>query len=94
MTATHPDLLADLVEGQTYQLGTSAEHPDGSGCVRWELFLYQNEGWHQIETRVTAKPPNGHYLEPARGWLRTLGLDPDGIDIVMILPDGYERLRP
>lgn len=94
MTAT-ADILGNLVEGSTYQLDTA---PDGEGGTRWDLFLYQRVedvlGWHQIETRTTATPPNGHYRDAGRGWLRSLGHDPDAMDIVMILPDGVERLRP
>lgn len=103
MTATNPDLLEDLVEGSTYMLGTG----DCGDGVMWTLSLLGQpdpefagqlpdgfQTWNPVATRETARPVNGHYRESARGWLRTLGLDPDGIDIVMVLPDGYERLRP
>lgn len=107
MTAT-PDLLEDLVEGQTYLLATSWEYPDGTGGVRWQLQRYQQpepgtlripgtDGpmWCEVETpQVTPKPPTGRYREAARGWLRSLGYDPDAMDLVLVLPDGNERLRP
>lgn len=102
MTAT-TDILGDLVEGQTYQLDTS---PDGQGGTRWDLFIYQRPdsevarvagqgaGWHQVASAVTAKPEPGRYRAAALGWLRTLGHDPDAMDLVLILPDSLERLRP
>jgi hypothetical protein len=106
MTVT-PDLLEELVEGQTYLLGTSWEHPDGSGGVRWQLQRYQQPGpealrvpgmdgamWCPVETRLTAKPPNGHYREVVPGCLMAMGYDLRSMDIILILPDGNERLRP
>lgn len=93
MTAT-PDLLADPVEGQTYQLDTS---PDGQGGIRWNLFDYRRvDGrmtWWQIATCTTAKP-TGRFRDVAFGWLRALGHDPAAMDLVLFLDDGYERLRP
>lgn len=93
MTAT-PDLLADLVEGQTYQLDTA---PDGTGGIRWDLFRYSRTdgqlGWRQIATHTTPVPTGG-YRSPALGWLRSMDLDPGAMDLVLILPDGLERLRP
>lgn len=101
---TAPDVLEGLVEGETYQLATS---PDGEGGVRWQLHRYQQPGpgtlrmsgtggpmWCQIATGTTSTPPSGRYAGAARGWLRALGYDPGAMDLVLILPDGVERLRP
>lgn len=100
MTAT-PDLLADLVEDQTYQVHTS---PDGQGGTRWFLMRYQvpppeacfgeaRLTWFQVATCTTATP-NGRFRDVAFGWLRSLGHDPAAMDLVLFLDDGYERLRP
>lgn len=91
-----PAILNDLVEGRTYQLDTS---PDGSGGTRWDLFLYArpmpglDPVWRQIATYTTAKPTGG-YRAAALGWLRSMELDPAAMDVILILPDGLERLRP
>jgi len=104
MTAT-ADILADLVEDQTYQVHTS---PDGQGGTRWFLMRYQRPGpghlpgpggpdaalWCEVSTCTTAKPPTGSYRNTAFGWLRSLGHDPAAMDLVLFLDDGFERLRP
>lgn len=93
MTATPDvDVLADPVEGQTYQLHTD---PDGPGGTRWQLMRYQRfEGeltWLQVATCTSATPQADRYRDTARGWLRSLGHDPDAMDLILLLPDGYER---
>jgi hypothetical protein len=94
MTAT-PDVFGGPVEGLTHELHVD---PDGCGSMRWQLMRYQrHEGemaWVQVATHTTATPPNGHYRDSARGWLLSLGYDPDAMDLILILPDGVERLGP
>lgn len=92
MTATTHDLFANLVEGHTYQVSTSR---DGLGGTRWQLMRYQRfDGelvWLQVATCTSATPEDGRYRDTARGWLRSLGHNPDEMDLILILPDGIER---
>lgn len=94
MTAT-PDVLDDLVEGRTYQLHTA---PDGLGGIRWQLMRFQrHEGvlaWLQVATRTTTAAADADYHAAGLNWMWNLGYDPDAMDVILILPDGIERLRP
>lgn len=102
MTAA-TDILGELVEGQTYELDAS---PDGRGGVRWDLFIYQRPdsevarvagqraSWCPVGTATTAKPGAGRYRSAALGCVRSMGFDPDAMDLILILPDSVERLRP
>lgn len=97
------DLFADLVEGQSYRIGTSSEYPGGSGGVRWDLSLYQQPDpempripgttgpvWLQIRTCVKPEPTD--YREAALEWLRELGYDPDMMDVgLFLMPRAAER---
>lgn len=103
MTATS-DLIADLIEGRTYQVGVSSE-PTG---LRWTAFVYGRIGegaavlglpadmpvWNEVATRHTPALAADEYRTSALEWLAQLtGRHAEGVDCVLVLPGGVERVR-
>lgn len=100
MTATR-SLFDNLVEGRSYQVSTGR---DPSGRLRWNAFRYESVNpplgpvcltWNQIATRQTDRLDPGEYRTSALAWLAEVaGIDPADADVVLILPDGTERIEP